>query len=236
VISPWARRGLQDPRYSTQLNMIRTIEQVLGLPPMNQMDLVARPMDWLFSDRPDTTPYDVRPNQVPLDQGVSQPAPALRSQSGSMEQKWVDWSARQGFERKDFVPDSTPEHLLNHAVWYARKGFDTPYPGEEHVLTPAEVAARYPDGGRGVRPRPGPAAAPSDRARCRRTKPRLAGDALEPGCVHRSCTKAGLGDRIRMSWGPSIGSLMRYVATRRAASATNSRMRKNPSLSRRPTT
>jgi len=36
----------------TQVNMARTIEQILGLPPINQFDLVASPMSNLFTDHP----------------------------------------------------------------------------------------------------------------------------------------------------------------------------------------
>jgi YVTN family beta-propeller protein len=144
VISPWTKRGVEDPRYSTQINMVRTIEQILGLPPMNQMDLVARPMAWLFSDTADDTPFDARPNQIPLDQGVTQPAAAAARMS-SIKRQWVAWSARQKFGRKNFRPDSTPEQVLNHAIWYGTKGYRTPYPGERRVLTPKQVAARHQD-------------------------------------------------------------------------------------------
>jgi hypothetical protein len=39
------------PSAFTQVNMTRTIEQILALPPMNQFDLVASPMSNLFTDR-----------------------------------------------------------------------------------------------------------------------------------------------------------------------------------------
>src|SRR5271165_5252265 len=45
VVSPYAvQNGPTDHTYYTQVNMTRTIEQILGLPPMNQFDLVASPM------------------------------------------------------------------------------------------------------------------------------------------------------------------------------------------------
>ena len=56
---------------STQYNhtsMIRTIELILGLPPMNQMDATATPMFDCFIDTPDFTPFDSVKNNVPLDQ------------------------------------------------------------------------------------------------------------------------------------------------------------------------
>jgi len=35
--------------------------------------------------------------------------------------------------------DSADPNILNHAIWYATKGFNTPYPGEKTVLFPSEV-------------------------------------------------------------------------------------------------
>ena len=49
VVSPYAvQNGPTDHTYYTQVNMTRTIEQILGLPPMNQFDLVASPMRTAF--------------------------------------------------------------------------------------------------------------------------------------------------------------------------------------------
>ena len=68
VVSPYARRGAV---VSTQYNtvcLLRTIEQILGLAPMNQFDAAAPPMRDCFTDAPDFTPYVCLPNTVPLDQ------------------------------------------------------------------------------------------------------------------------------------------------------------------------
>jgi len=68
VISPYARRGIVDSTYYTQIDIVRTIEQILGLPAMNQMDLAATPMRDAFTNTPDGRPFDARPNTVPLDE------------------------------------------------------------------------------------------------------------------------------------------------------------------------
>jgi hypothetical protein len=36
-------------------------------------------------------------------------------------------------------PDQGDWNVLNHAIWYATKGYGTPYPGEPKVLAPSEV-------------------------------------------------------------------------------------------------
>ena len=49
VISPWAQHGVTDSHYYSQITMIRTIEQILGIHPMNQMDTSASPMRQAFT-------------------------------------------------------------------------------------------------------------------------------------------------------------------------------------------
>ena len=44
VVSPYTKRGMVDSHYYSQLDMIRTMEQILGLPAMNQMDLAIDPI------------------------------------------------------------------------------------------------------------------------------------------------------------------------------------------------
>ena len=76
IVSPYAvQNGPTDHTYYTQVNMTRTIEQILGLPPMNQFDLVASPMRTAFvkgvPPAGNFKPWTHVPNQVPLDQGVT---------------------------------------------------------------------------------------------------------------------------------------------------------------------
>ena len=68
VISPYTRRGSVDHSFYSQVGMVKTIELILGLPPMNQMDLAAPPMRGCFQEHSDLTPFTARPNEVPLDE------------------------------------------------------------------------------------------------------------------------------------------------------------------------
>ena len=83
VASPYAKRGIVDNSYYTQLNVVKTIEQILGVAPMNQEDRAAWPMYSAFTNTPDVAPYDVVPNQIPLTQGLTassrRPRPRPRS-------------------------------------------------------------------------------------------------------------------------------------------------------------
>ena len=108
---------------STQYNttsFLRTIEQILGLPPMNQFDASATPMFDCFTDQPDVTPFKVLPNHVPLDQMNPDPKaildPILR------EDAIV--SATLNFAEID----KAPEDVLNRILWRAQRGTEIPYP------------------------------------------------------------------------------------------------------------
>jgi len=68
VISPYTKRGEVISTYYSQINMVRTIEDILGLPPMNQLDLSAEAMVDCFTGKPDFTPYKAVKNNIPLDE------------------------------------------------------------------------------------------------------------------------------------------------------------------------
>ncbi len=53
VISPYVRRKAVDSTQYSTVSMIRTIELILGLPPLSQYDAAARPMFASFTDKAD---------------------------------------------------------------------------------------------------------------------------------------------------------------------------------------
>jgi hypothetical protein len=112
--------------------MIRAMEQILGLPPMNQMDMAVEPtsMRQVFTHAPDFSPFRYLPNQVPL----NELNPSLAGLTG-VQREWAVASNAMNFSR----PDIAGEDALNRAIWYATKGFDVPYPGDDRVLRPSEV-------------------------------------------------------------------------------------------------
>src|SRR5439155_11006978 len=57
VISPYVRRRHLDSTQYGTVSMLRTIELILGLPPLSQFDAAATPMFESFSDQPNYTPY-----------------------------------------------------------------------------------------------------------------------------------------------------------------------------------
>jgi hypothetical protein len=119
-VSPYTRRGaVVSTQYNTT-SLLRTIEQVLGLPPMNQFDASATPMRDCFQDAPDLTPFTAVPNRVPLDQMN----PAAKAHLNRTLRRNAELSARMDFEHVD----RAPEALLNRILWQAMAGLEKPYP------------------------------------------------------------------------------------------------------------
>ncbi len=119
VISPYTRRGAVVSTYYTQINMFRTIENILGIPPLNRFDLTAEPMNDCFTDEPDFTPYTALPNNIPLDTLN----PELTSLSGDALH-WARKSMAQDLDDYDRIDEDT----FNRIIWHAVKGYDVPYP------------------------------------------------------------------------------------------------------------
>jgi hypothetical protein len=118
VISPYTRRGIVDSSFYTIVNMFRTIQQILGLPPQNQYAEAAEPMFTLFTSKPDFRPYTALPNQIPL----NEMNPALAGLTGLQRQL-----AEFSMTINSSEPDSAPADMLNRAIWHSVKGFDTAY-------------------------------------------------------------------------------------------------------------
>ena len=144
VVSPYAvQNGPSDHTYYTQVNMTRTIEQILGLPPMNQFDLVATPMRTAFlkgtPSAANFKPWTHVPNQVPLDDGVvASAAPTTGGAAVKVLRKaWLQKKA-EIFAGKLTRPDSEDPDTVNHLNWYLSTGFTRPYPGESKVRPPSD--------------------------------------------------------------------------------------------------
>jgi YVTN family beta-propeller protein len=118
--SPYTKRGaVVSTRYNTT-SLLRTIEQILGLPPMNQFDATATPMFDCFTETPDLTPFDAVPNNIPLDT-MNPPKEKI---SDALLRRHAAQSARLNFRQVD----ACPEDALNRIIWHAVKGSSVPYP------------------------------------------------------------------------------------------------------------
>jgi hypothetical protein len=127
AISPYIRRESVDSTLYTTSSMVRTIELLLGLPPMSQYDAAATPMYKSLGARVDLTPYSVRPAEVDL----------------NVKNTAKSYAARLS-KRMDFSEDDrAPSQLLNEILWKSIKGADSPMPAP---------VRRYSFGDDGARP------------------------------------------------------------------------------------
>jgi hypothetical protein len=112
VISPYTRRGVVDSTQYSTVSMIRTIELILGLPPLSQFDAAARPMFASFTDKLDLAPYTLEAARIDL------------SVMNSPLAYGADRSLKMDFSEYDRIDDFE----LNEILWHAVKGKDAPMP------------------------------------------------------------------------------------------------------------
>ena len=119
VVSPYTKRKKTVSTQYNQTSVMRTIELILGLPPMNQLDATATPMSDCFTDVPDLTPFKSVPNQIPLDE--LNPDPKKIGDAAAREDAIA--SANLPLDE----PDKCEEDVLNRILWRAMKG-NEPFP------------------------------------------------------------------------------------------------------------
>ncbi len=112
VVSPYTKRNAVDSTQYSTVSMIRTIELILGLPPLSQYDAAARPMFNSFTATPDLRPYAHEPARIDLE------ATNTRMAYGA------DRSSKMDFSDVDLIDDFE----LNEILWRAVKGPDAPVP------------------------------------------------------------------------------------------------------------
>jgi YVTN family beta-propeller protein len=160
IISPWAKHGVVDSHYYSQITMIRTIEQILGVHPMNQKDSAASPMSAAFTKAPNYTPFNAVPNRTSLTLGLStppscgvdtvapqyaaaQPSTTVPADQQNVAAQWQAWKTHQRLTGANATPDYANPAQLNHLTWYETHGWTRPYPGEAKIYLPNQVPGAY---------------------------------------------------------------------------------------------
>ena len=116
VVSPWARGGVLH-RFTNTTDVLRTIEELLGLDALSQFDHFGRPLRDIWRDTPDLRPYDVLTPAIPL----TEKNPARGAGAAA--------SARLELA----VEDRAEEDAFNRILWLAAKGPTVPYPGTHRM-------------------------------------------------------------------------------------------------------
>jgi hypothetical protein len=112
VISPYTKRRYVDSTQYSTVSMIRSLELILGLPPLSQYDAAARPMFASFTDKAELTPYTHLPARIDLK--------AINSKLAYGAER----SRKMDFSEYDRVDDFE----LNEILWRSIKGKDAPVP------------------------------------------------------------------------------------------------------------
>ncbi|HET7085770.1 MAG TPA: bifunctional YncE family protein/alkaline phosphatase family protein [Rhizomicrobium sp.] len=156
VISPYATapqapgQGKVIHTTYTAENINRTIENILGMQPLTQFDLVASPMFDVFQDTPDLTPFTHLPAPFPLDQGPGLSDTKSDTKTGAVDPLQKAWLAATWEVMKDKLTkaDAADPDFLNHVTWYSATDWKRPYPGEKKLQMPGpfvRAAKRYRD-------------------------------------------------------------------------------------------
>lgn len=122
VISAYNRPGALIHQYHNTVSMIRTMELLLGMPPMNQLDAAASPMD-IFQSTPNLTPYKAVLPEVAPDNVLVRPA------SDRETARYIRQSEQQNFTSEDLA---NPQ-ILNRIIWFSARGDTQPYPGTSQL-------------------------------------------------------------------------------------------------------
>ena len=120
VLSPYVKRGVVDSTLYSTSSMVRSIELLLGMPPMSQYDAAAMPMYASFGTAAKATPFDAIQPKIDVN------AKNKKGDYGSEESRKMDFSD----------VDRAPMHALNEIIWKSIKGADSPMPPPVHRFRP----------------------------------------------------------------------------------------------------
>jgi YVTN family beta-propeller protein len=134
LISPYTKRGVTIQTNYNTVNVLRTMEDVLGIDHLNFSDADAAPMADLFSQTANFTPYaSIIPGDLcaaPVDPGL---VPACQNPKSIITAALPDlhnsqwWAAKtKGFDFSD--ADKIDSDAFNRVIWQGMKGEDVPYP------------------------------------------------------------------------------------------------------------
>ena len=119
VAGPYVKRHFVDHTLYTTSSVLRTIELILGMPPMTQYDAAATPMWRCFTAEPDATAFTSAPARINL-ADINPDKTKLAALAKGLD-----------FSHADVVPDE----LMNAMLWKAAHG--------EEAVVPAPVRAAF---------------------------------------------------------------------------------------------
>ncbi|MGC4044085.1 MAG: bifunctional YncE family protein/alkaline phosphatase family protein [Armatimonas sp.] len=119
VASPYTHTGKVDSTFYTTCSFLRSMELILGMPPLSVFDANATPLWASFGTKADLKPYECRPARIDL---------MAKNPGGTTE---AAESEELDLDEPDHL-DVEEEQTLNRILWEDAKGKDIPYPGPTH--------------------------------------------------------------------------------------------------------
>jgi YVTN family beta-propeller protein len=117
VAGGFVKRGYIDHTMYSTSSVLRTMELILGIPPMSQYDAAATPMWRCFTPTPDTSPFTaLMPNMNLKDKNTA-------------KNEWQRRSELFNLAKEDAVPDLE----FNKVLWHGLKGDHIPFPGPKRA-------------------------------------------------------------------------------------------------------
>ena len=117
VISAYNKPGSLIHEFHNTVSLIRTMEMLLGMQPMNQLDASAAPIE-IFRDQADLQPYHALIPEVALDNLITEPARNGRTAY------WMKRTSEQDLSK----PDQADAQALNEIIWFSVLGDRAPMP------------------------------------------------------------------------------------------------------------
>lgn len=113
----FVKRGFVDHTMYSTSSMLRTIELILGIPPMSQYDAAAQPMWRSFTNTTNLTPFTARAANIDL------------LDRNTAMNEWQRRSEKFNLAKEDAVPDLE----FNIVLWHGLKGDNVPFPGPKRA-------------------------------------------------------------------------------------------------------
>jgi YVTN family beta-propeller protein len=117
IAGGFVKKNFVDHTAYTTTSLLRTMELILGVPPMTQYDAPATPLWRCFSNTPDHEPFTARPCQVDLN---------LKNTTVS---HWQKKSEKFDFTKEDMVNDAE----FNEVIWKSVRGLEAECPPAVHA-------------------------------------------------------------------------------------------------------
>ncbi len=117
VAGGFVKQGFVDHTMYSTSSALRTIELVLGLPPMSQYDAAAEPLWRCFNKTANHAPFKSTPNRIDL------------NLKNTAENTFSKLSETFNFNQEDRIPDAQ----FNEVIWAAIHGINIPCPAPVHA-------------------------------------------------------------------------------------------------------